>query len=286
VNASKFAATPRRYDQMSGQEKKIALITGATSGIGAAFAKKFASEGYDLIVTGRRKEKLNALADELFNRYRVNVEVILIELSNLDDVEAFVDKVKQRDIDILINNAGFATRTTFYEEDLIGQESLVSVHVLIPMKLIHAVLPNMIRKGHGIIINVSSMAAFWALPRTATYSGTKAFLRAFSESLHVELISTGVKVQALCPGLTRTDFHERIGIEKSRQVNKGLIRWMSPEEVVDASLKGLRKNQVVCVPGSLAKLRVLLPTLLPSAQYYKLIHKFFRTRRGGSALEL
>jgi hypothetical protein len=80
---------------MSGQEKKIALITGATSGIGAAFAKKFASEGYDLIVTGRRKEKLNALADELFNRYRVNVEVILIELSNLDDVEAFVDKVKQ-----------------------------------------------------------------------------------------------------------------------------------------------------------------------------------------------
>jgi short-subunit dehydrogenase len=260
---------------MDDRENKTALITGATSGIGAAFARRLAHDGYNLIVTGRRKEIITALTIELSEAYHVKVELINIELSHINELEALVDKINNRHIDILINNAGFGTNSSFSEEDPRIQEEMVQVHIICSMRLIHAVLPNMIKRGSGAIINVSSEGAFLSIPKNATYSGTKAFLRAFTESLHLELMGTGIKVQVLCPGLTRTDFHEKMGMAKERQVNKGLVRWMSPEEVVDISIKGLANNQIVCIPGWLTRFRILLPSILPGRMYYGLIHNFF-----------
>ena len=254
---------------------KTALITGATSGVGAAFAKRLAHDGYDLIVTGRRKEKINALANELSAAYHVNVEVIIVELSDNIELEAFVERINNLHIDILINNAGFGINRYFCEEDPRIQEEMVQVHIICPMRLIYAVLPNMISRGNGVIINVSSVGAFLSTPKNTIYSGTKAFLRAFTESLHLELMGTGVKVQVLCPGLVRTDFHEKIGIEKAEQENKGLVRWKSPEEIVDISIKGLEKNEVVCIPGWPTRIRIFLMSILPRRFYYGLIRNLF-----------
>ena len=256
---------------MIASERPRALITGATSGIGEAFARRFASQGYDLIITGRRKEKIKRLAHDLTQSCAVDVEVIIAELSNPGDVDALTQKVRDTEnLHILVNNAGFTTKGHFLYEDLEGQQNMVQVHVLAPMKLTYAALPNMTAHGKGTIINVSSLGAFTPLPEAATYSGTKAFLVVFTESLHVELAGTNVKVQALCPGFTRTDFHERIGMDKSKQKNLGIIRWMPPEKVVDTSLKCLKNNQVICVPGFWNKVLVFAThRLLPRSLYYK-----------------
>jgi short-subunit dehydrogenase len=266
---------------MNGSEKPRALITGATSGIGEAFARRFAHQGYNLIITGRRKEKINRLAHDLTQTCAVNVEVIISELSNPGDVDALAQKVRDTEnLDILVNNAGFTTKRYFLHEDREGQEKMVQVHVVTPMKLTYAALPNMIAQGKGAIINVSSLGAFTPFPTTATYSGTKAFLVVFTESLHLELAGTNVKVQALCPGFTRTDFHERIGMDKSKQKNVGIIRWMSPEKVVHISLRCLKKNKVICVPGFWNKvLRFATHKLLPRSLYYKSVSGLAASRK-------
>ena len=133
----------------------------------------------------------------------------------------------------------------------------------------------MISRGNGVIINVSSAGAFLSIPKNTIYSGTKAFLRAFTESLHLEIMGTGVKVQVLCPGLVRTDLHEKISIAKAEQENKGLVRWRSPEEIVDISIKRLEKNEVVCIPGWSTRIRIFLLSILPGRIYYDLIHNLF-----------
>jgi short-subunit dehydrogenase len=260
---------------MTDNRKEIAIITGATSGIGAAFAKRFAGEGYDLIITGRRKEKIHALADELGKTFNINVDVVIAELSNPDKVDALAQKIRNTsNLCILVNNAGFATRGYFWEEDINGQENMVKVHILATIKLTHAAIPNMVAQGRGTIISLSSLGAFAPVPGNATYSGTKAFLSTFTESLHLELVGTGVKVQALCPGFTRTDFHERMGIDKSNLKDKGVMKWMSAEEVVEISLEYLEKNKVICIPGFWNKVLSLLPVILPHSLYYKMVSGF------------
>jgi short-subunit dehydrogenase len=254
---------------------KTALITGATSGIGASYAKRLAFDGYNLILTGRRIDKITTLANELSQAYHVNVEVIIVELSNSIELEALVERIKNLQIDILINNAGFGINKYFNEEDFGIQDEMVRVHIICPIRLVHAVLPNMISRGSGVIINVSSVGAFLSIPRNTIYSGTKAFLRAFTESLHLELMGTGVKVQVLCPGLVRTDFHEKIGISKAEQGNTELVSWRSPDEIVDISIRGIEKNEVVCIPGWSTRVRIFLISIIPRRIYYYLIRKVF-----------
>jgi uncharacterized protein len=256
--------------------KQTALITGATSGIGAAYARRFAADGYNLILTGRRKEKIDALADELAQSYGSNVEVILIELSDSVQVDKFIERIKDRDIDLLINNAGFGTLRFFYKEPLQIQEDMVAVNILCAMKLTYAILPKMLKKGAGIIINVSSAGAFMSTPNEATYCGTKAFLRAFSESLHYELIGTGIKIQAVCPGLTKTDMPIRLGIPDDQIMDRGPFKWTTPEAVVDASLKCLKKNRVVCIPGQLTRFHVFMRSIFPDSVYYKNAYAYFK----------
>lgn len=254
--------------------KKCVLITGATSGIGKAYAQRFAKEGYNLILTGRRKEKIHAFAKELEKEYHVHVETTIVELSNHKEVDEMIQYVMDKRIDILVNNAGFGANNLFHEEDLSILEKMVDVHILATMKLTHAVLPGMILRGEGTIINISSESAFLLIPKNATYSGTKAFLKNFTESLYLDLMDTGVKVQVVCPGFTRTDFHEKMGMDKSRQTDHGLMKWMSPDQVVDIAMRDLAKNKVVCIPGKYTRMLINLFNLFPRRFYYKFMHDF------------
>lgn len=201
------------------ENDKTALITGATSGIGEAFARRFAKDGYTVIITGRRKEKINKLAEELIEKYNVKVDVIIGDLSNMDNVDLLIEKIKNRNINILVNNAGFATKDTFVNSNFNVQEQMVNLHVICAIKLTHSILPNMIKQNNGVIINLSSQSAFLSMPRNSIYSGTKSFLIGFSECLYLETKDYGVKVQALCPRFVVSDFHQKIGSAKAEHKN-------------------------------------------------------------------
>lgn len=261
---------------MKTQRVKTALITGATSGIGASYARRLARDGYNLILTGRREEKIKMLADELSCVHNVNVEIVLVELSNVDEIDALISRIRNEPVDVLVNNAGFGTTRFFHEEPLESQQNMVSVHILAVMKLSHAVLPGMIERRDGVLINVSSAGAFLPTPAEAVYTGTKAFLVSFTESLHLELQNTGVKVQVVCPGLTLTDMPLRkLGVDEEHLLKRMPYRWMKPEEVVDASFDALERNQVVCIPGTLTKLTIISRFILPAPVYYKTANQFY-----------
>ncbi|CAL7961015.1 conserved hypothetical protein [Gammaproteobacteria bacterium] len=245
-------------------QRQVALITGATSGIGAAFARSFASKNYDLIITGRRADKIKILAQELQAKYGINIEVIIIELTNVHDLARLIQKVKaQKNLSILINNAGFGSKNNFHASDIIVWENMLKVHAEAVIQLTHAALPNMLAKNFGTIINVSSILAFFPYRRHAMYTATKAFINLFTKTIAKELKNTGVRVQALCPGLTVTDFHMQMGMDASKAYKAhGFIKPMQPDAVVAKSLKCLKKNKTVCIPGFLNKLVVMLAVLI------------------------
>lgn len=258
---------------MESDRTKIACITGATSGIGAAFAKKFAEKGYNLIITGRRKEKIELLANSLSNNYKVNVDVVIAELSddcNLDKLSKVIEEKK--DLEVLVNNAGFTKETYFHKENIKTFTDMIKVHNLAIVKLCHSALPNMLAKRSGIIINVSSLGAFMPLPINAVYSASKSFIKLFSESIYLELKGSGVRIQSLCPGMTISDFHERLGYDKKTYYKeKGLSKAMSPEMVVEAALKCLAQDKAVCIPGRYRRILSYLIKLLPQSLLYKIV---------------
>jgi len=254
---------------------KTAIITGATSGIGASFAKKLASQGYDLFITGRRIDIIQKLADKLSKKYKIKVKIIIAELSNNNHIEKLVRFIhKLKNIDILVNNAGFGLFEYFSEVPIDDCEKMIYVHCLAAIKLIHAVIPKMIKQGYGSIINVSSLAAVCPVKKDAVYSGTKSFLNTFSESLNMELGNKGIIIQSLCPGFTSTDFHKKIKINSEDMKKLRHFKWMSADEVVEYSLKCLRKNKVICIPGWRNRILVKLTSLLPKSLYYKIVQLF------------
>jgi len=238
-------------------EDLTAFITGATSGIGAAFARHLAAQGYNLALTGRRADQLNGLAAELRKKHLISTEVVISDLARLGGIEVVEDRIAALpDITLLINNAGFGVPGKFAENDVQGQLDMIQVHVIATVRLTHKVLPGMLNRKAGAIINVSSTAALVTkmIGASVTYASTKAYLNAFSESLHGELRGTGVRVQALCPGFTYTDFHDRPGFEHFKRSSLPKFMWSTSEQVVEASLRALEKDQVICVPGFMNKL--------------------------------
>jgi len=229
---------------------RTALITGASSGIGAAFARQLAPQGFHLILVARRKERLAALAADLQGRFPISAEVLDADLSEPADIERVERRIAElENVDLLINNAGLGAPGSFAEIDLVTQLTMIDVHIIASVRLCRATLPGMITRHRGAIINVSSIAGLVPIPGSATYSSTKAYLNVFSEALQAELRGTGVKVQALCPGFTHTGFHdtpEHKGFHRSG-IPEAL--WMSPEEVAAQSLNALGRRQVVFVPG-------------------------------------
>jgi uncharacterized protein len=251
---------------------RMALITGASSGLGMCFAHRFARMGYDLIITGRRKDKLGLLAEELQNLYGISVQHILAELSDEKDVGKIISVVeKNENMMVLVNNAGYGSGQKFCSVDIETNLQMLQVHVIASLKLIHAVLPHMISRREGIIINISSLGAFTPAPGSSMYSATKLFLKSFTESLHLEVSGSGIKLQCLCPGFTHTDFHNRrasgdVGIS-------GGILWMDAESVVEECLTALEKGKVVCIPGLVNRIMLRIVSLIPRAIYYSLMMK-------------
>ncbi|MCX8073646.1 MAG: SDR family oxidoreductase [Candidatus Binatia bacterium] len=239
-------------------KRQKALVTGASAGIGAAFAARLARDSFDLILVARDQKRLEARAKELKQEHGVEVDVLPADLTKPAQC-AQVEKAA-RGLDLLVNNAGFGTFGSFWKLDIEREEEEIRLNVVALVRLTHAALPSMVERGQGAIINVSSLASFQPMPFNATYGATKAYVTSFTEALAEELRGTGVKVQALCPGFTRTEFQQRAGLHVSRLP---AFLWMSPEEVVDASLAALRQGQVVVVPGAPYKAMALLTGITP-----------------------
>lgn len=243
--------------------RPLAMVTGGSSGIGAAFARALAARGYNLALVARREDRLRQLAEELSSRFHAECTCLRADLTcdaNLRNVEEFLAESKE--LALLVNNAGFGTLERFSEAPIESQDAMHRLHVMATMRLSHAALRNMTARRQGAIINVSSVAAFVPRPASTSYYATKAWINCFTEGLDLELRTarSPVRVQALCPGFTVTEFHEVLG------TGRGFISsawWMSADDVVKASLRGLEKRKLFVVPGWRYQALATLVRMLP-----------------------
>jgi uncharacterized protein len=222
---------------------KSALITGATAGIGESFARLLATQGYDLILVARDLDRLNQRKNELLTlNPQITVEVLRADLTISSDLDQVSARVKEG-IDLLINNAGFGINKTFTKSQYGQEQELLDLLVRAPMQLTHSALPAMLLKGSGAVINVSSIASWIA---GGTYSAAKSYLTVFSESLHSEVKDSGIKILSLCPGFTRTEFHQRGRMRMNGLPN---FLWLSADQVSKIAWRDLQRGKVISVPG-------------------------------------
>ena len=243
--------------------QKLAAITGASSGIGAVFARKLAERKYDLLLIARRLDRLQALGKDLSRTYGVCAEALAADLSTEDAIAATAQRLAgEARLAMLVNNAGFGAKGRFFEAPLEVQERMHRVHIDATMRLTRAALPGMVQRNDGAIINVSSVAGFTRSPGNVSYGATKAWMNAFTEGLFLELanIHSCVSVQALCPGFTYSEFHDVMNVRRDAVPRQF---WMQAEDVVDASLAGLRRRRLFVIPGWYNRLFVTLLTKAP-----------------------
>jgi uncharacterized protein len=220
-----------------------ALVTGATAGIGESFSRLLASHNYNIVLVARDLARLEERAKNLEEKYGIQSQVIQADLATDEGCMKIEKYIAENHIDVLINNAGFGTNKAFTMSSLEIEQQLLDVLVRTPMRLMHVALPLMKERNNGIIINVSSVAGYIA---GGTYSASKSYLTVLSESLNTELSATNVKVSALCPGFTRTEFHQR-----GKMSMKGLpnFMWLNADRLVEQSWKDALKGEAVSVPG-------------------------------------
>ena len=235
--------------------RRLAVVTGASAGLGKVFARRLAALGHDVLLVARDGDRLATLAAELNAAHGARCEAWPADLVKDAEVDRLVARLSSDDrLVMLVNNAGFGTTKALAKADAAGQEGMVRLHCLTPMRLAQAALPGMLARRRGAIINVSSVASFAGSAGNVNYCATKAYLRVFSETLALECVGRGVDVQALCPGFTYTEFHDRIAFDRGR-IPAWL--WMSAESVIDASLAQVaRGGKPVCIPG--AKYRMIV----------------------------
>jgi short-subunit dehydrogenase len=246
-----------QIDPMGGNEGgsvATALITGATAGIGNAFARRLAAEGYGLVLVARDAVRLGEVGRDLRERHRVDVEALAADLSDRGRLERVAERLRDRTrpIDILVNNAGFGVTGPFLSRDLVEEERMLDVMVRAVLVLSRAAAPGMVARGRGAIVTVSSVAGF--LPG-GTYSAAKAWATAFTVSLAGELAGTGVTATALCPGFVRTEFHRRAGMDTSYLP---AWAWLDPDRLVAECMADVRRGRAVSVPSLRYKLAVAL----------------------------
>lgn len=242
--------------------KTNAYITGSSTGIGACFAEKLAAD-YNLIIIARNESKLNELAETIKQQQDTSIEILPCDLTKQKDIKVLNDKIAaDGNIGLLVNNAGFGTYGEFSKLSLTKELSEIQLNIITLVRLTHTAIKNYKQRTyHGGIINVASVAAFLPTPSSATYGATKAYVKSFTEAIHEEVKPYGINIQALCPGLTRTEFQDRAGIETEKMP---AFLWMESAQVVDESLKAFAKQQAVCIPGLMNQSTAAILDLIPS----------------------
>ena len=237
-----------------------ALVTGASSGIGEAFARRLADEGRSVVAVARREDRLRALSGD--------VEVLVADLTTDAGLAAVEHRLAVGDIELLVNNAGFGTTAPLADIPAERMIEEIALDVTAVARLTRAALPAMLTRGSGGILNVSSVVGFFPTPKMATYAGAKAFVTSFTQSVAEEVQGTGVRVAVLCPGLTRTEFQDVANETKSRNLPD--LVWQSADQVAEAGLRGLRAGKVVIVPGLHNKALAGLTGVIPSGALRRL----------------
>ena len=241
-----------------------AVITGASSGIGEAFARALAARGYSLLLVARRRDRLEALARELGERHKVATEWLAADLASDDGLARVAERISGlSERSLLVNNAGFGTRGYFQSGSLHEQERMHRLHVLATVRLTHAALNVLIPKGRGAVINVASVAAFARSSFNTSYCATKSWMTVFTEGIHLELreMKSAVQIQALCPGFTYSEFHDVLGVDR-----KGIASWlwMRAEDVVEESLSGLDRRKWLVIPGIIYRVFATVMSKVPA----------------------
>jgi hypothetical protein len=241
-----------------------AVITGASSGIGEAFARALAGRGYSLVLIARRAERLEALARELSAQHDVAAEWLALDLADEDGLSRAAALVSSLPgLSLLVNNAGFGTRGYFHACSLAEQERMHRLHVMATVRLTHAALNALIPIGKGAVINVASVAAFARSSFNTSYCATKSWMTVFTEGIHLELreLGTAVQIQALCPGFTYSEFHDVLGVDR-----KGIASWlwMRAEVVVEESLRGLDRRKWLVIPGLIYRVFATVMSKVPT----------------------
>ena len=234
-----------------------ALVTGATAGIGESFTRLLAENNYNIVLVARDMPRLQERASQLQSQFNVKTHIIQADLSTDAGCSAVEEYITNNQIDVLINNAGFGINKAFTMSELKAEQEMFDVLVRTPMRLMHIVLPGMKQRNKGVVINVSSVAGYIA---GGSYSAAKSYLTVISESLHTELAGTNVKISALCPGFTRTEFHQR-----GRMSMKGLpgFMWLNSDRLVAKAWSDALKGKAVSIPGWQYQLLVFVIQSLP-----------------------
>lgn len=234
------------------QAFRTALVTGASSGIGEAFARILAGRGTRLVLVARRADLLQTLAQELTGRYKIDVEVLAADLTAPDQLSEVEERLRADPVELLVNNAGYGAFGPFHEITLADQLKEIDLNVVALVRLSYAALPSMLAAGRGGILNVASIAGLAPSPGSATYGATKAYVTAFSESLHAEVAGSGVHVTALSPGFTRTD-----------EIAGSSLLWLKRADVARAGLDAVAAGRAACIPGAQYKAAAQGLRLLP-----------------------
>ena len=256
--------------------RPVALITGPTSGIGAGFARRYAADGYDLVLVARDAERLNELAEAMRAEHGTSSEVVVADLADADGRAQAADRLGNG-VRILVNNAGFGTSREFWTAEPAVLQSQLDVNVTAVMQLTRAALPAMVQAGAGTVINVASVAGL--LPgRASTYSASKAWVVSFSEGLANELAGTGVSVHALCPGFVHTEFHQRAGMEMDSMPS---FMWLDVGDVVGECMADVARGKVVIIPGLQYKAMTTAGRMVPR-NVVRFMTKTIGRGRGGT----
>jgi hypothetical protein len=239
-----------------------ALVTGATAGLGAEFARQLAADGYDLVLVARDTDRLEQVGDELTRRHGRKVKLIGADLTTDEGCTAVAERIEDRDppIDVLVNNAGFGMYKVFGSADLADEERQLDLNVRAVLRLSHAAVRVMTARGQGRIVNVSSVSAFVPRGSNATYAASKAWVTMFSEALSVQLTGSGVTVTAICPGFTRTEFHDRAHADMSHVPDR---MWLDAASVVREGLADAFEGKPVSIPSRQYRRLVTLSRLVP-----------------------
>jgi len=253
-------------------ERKRALVTGASSGIGEEFARQLAKQGYDVVIVARRRDRLEKIANEL-KESGADAEVIAADLSRPEGVAAVVERLEKGDVSVLVNNAGFGTSGEFTQLPVDRELQEIDLNIRALTQLSHVGLSKMKESGAGSIINVASVGAYQPVPYMSTYAATKAYVLSFSEGLHEEARQYGVNVTCLCPGATRTEFQEVAGVGEDGIPG---FAWMGSEAVVKTALGAAKSGGAITTPGILNKLTANLPRFMPRFAVRKVAGAMFK----------